>query len=305
MRKNIIIRAILIVFLIIISVAVPIWSVANKKREQADNKNDSVYINIWQIDGFEGGVGSRKQFIERLAQNTFKGQKIYFTVTTLTSQSARNNLQNGVTPDLISYPSGFYGIESLINSKDFTYKSWCRGCYCYISLDTNCDFSDIDSANTIVNGGIDNQIGIVTALSGLNSAERDLPLNAYLKLLNGKYKYLLGTQRDVYRLTKRGVQFKAKPITEFNDLYQNLSIITKNKQKYDVCLKIANLLECADTSQLGLFPIKNGAIAEELKQIKCDYFTYTIKGATSQNYVEQLTQAQKENDLNKLKLILH
>ncbi|MGN0804790.1 MAG: hypothetical protein ACI4MS_05350 [Candidatus Coproplasma sp.] len=303
MKKRYVIRVILIVVLAITSVIVPVMSVHISKKENA-NAIDSVYINCWQIDGFEGGKGSRKQFIEKTVQNLYKNEKTYCTVVSLTSDSARENIENGIIPDVISYPSGFYGIENLINSKDFAYKIWCRGCYCLLTLDTQSDFSDASSENTVINSGIDNKIDILSTLIGLSDAKSEEPLNAYVSLINGKYKYLLGSQRDVIRLTKRGLQYNVKQMTAYNDLYQNISILAKDSIKYQKCKKLAEELENSDVSSLGLFSLKNNKISDELILLSLNKFDYNIIGPSSITYMQSLTQAITDKDANKLKSIL-
>ncbi len=302
MRKKYVIRILLILLTVIIAVLVPVLYSVNIVK--ADEQGGVEYVNLWQIDGFEGGKGSRKQFIENAAEKFFKGQKIYFTVTSLTAEAARENISRGTLPDAISYPSGFYGIENSVNTQDFTSLVWCYGCYCLITLETDSDFSDVTASNTIINIGKDNLSGVCAALIGLNGAESAEPTNAYLQLLNGKYKYLLGTQRDIYRLETRKIVYTAKAVTEFNDLYQNFSILTRDTKKHEICKKLIEELAQSDVSSLGLFGNSGAAPAEQLRGLKFDGAEYTLKGLSSKQYNEELKNTVKNGDIKKLKSLL-
>ncbi|MDE7084114.1 MAG: hypothetical protein K2O81_02590, partial [Clostridia bacterium] len=262
-KKKTVILLILIVLLII---TVPLLAVLQSRSAATDSGNTTTGISIWQIDGFEGGRGSRSQYLQSAGNACFKGKKIYVTVTSLSADAARANLAQGNEPDIISYPAGFYGIENYVNKKDFLFKSWCRGGYCILTLDESGDFSDISAENTVINAGKDNLSKVAAVLNGVSGARSEEPTNAYLNLLNGKFKYLFGTQRDVFRLKTRNVSFSVKPVTEFNDLYQNVSILTKNSSRYEICNQYINyLLKHNKVETLGLFFGECNVTAEELR----------------------------------------
>lgn len=192
-----------------------------KTGEAVVNEEEKSVLKIWQIDSFEGGKGSRGDYLSNIGKEYLKESGYYVTVISLSADSARMNLNNGNKPDIISYGAGMYGLENYISE----YKNWCHGGYCFLTLDTNSDFSDIDINNTVVNCGKDNLPEAAALLCGISGATLEKPTSAYVNLIDGKYKYLLGTQRDIFRLKTRGVAFLVKPVTEFNDLYQNISCL--------------------------------------------------------------------------------
>ena len=64
-------------------------------------------IKVWHIDGFEGGVGSRKQFLLSAAaswEKTHEGTLVM--VISHTPESVRTALKDGILPDMISYCAG-------------------------------------------------------------------------------------------------------------------------------------------------------------------------------------------------------
>ena len=62
---------------------------------------ESTFLNVWQIDSFEGGKGSRADYLQKIGANFSKKEKCYVNVTSISAESARVNLANGVTPDII------------------------------------------------------------------------------------------------------------------------------------------------------------------------------------------------------------
>lgn len=262
---------------------------------------ESASLTVWQIDGFEGGKGSRADYLQRLANEFGKNHNCYITVTSLNADAARMNLSGGNIPDLISYGAGIYGIESFI----VKYNTWCRGGYCLLTLDTNSDFSDVGSENTVINNGKDNLSQAAALLCGLQGAKQQSPTSAYVKLINGDAKYLLGTQRDIYRLKTRNVAFAVKPLTCFNDLYQNISLTT----------------ECRDVEAANQFVKYLFAHKKELNRIGmvCDgiklyddeagvleniTFDYKLTYPISVELKESLSKAVISGDINMLKELL-
>lgn len=209
----------------------------SKKGSANAAHNENTALTVWQIDSFEGGKGSRADFLQSVGNEFSKKENCYINVVSLSAEAARLNMSNGNIPDIVSYGAGMYGIENYV--KDFTV--WCRGGYCLLSLDTNCDFSDVTAENTVINSGKDNFTGIAALFCEVQNGKFESPTSAYVKLINGDYKYLLGTQRDIFRLKTRNVAFSIKPVTAFNDLYQNISKTTQctnnaYAQKYIDCL---------------------------------------------------------------------
>lgn len=298
--------AIFLIIIIALIITVPILGVTVLKKETIDEKEGMQNIVLWQIDGFEGGKGSRKQFLQNKANACFKNQRTYLTVTAITADAARANIADGRLPDMISYPAGFYGIENCINAKDFNYLNWCRGGYCLLTVDSSADFSDVNAENTVINSGKDNLSGVAATFCGLGSANYEPPTNAYLQLITGKRKYLFGTQRDVFRLKTRNVSFSIKPITQFNDLYQNISIITKDSGKYKKCLEFCRYLTQNESGvgKLGLFYKDSQCETAELKEMSICNFDYSLRYPCSESFIDLLKTAAKNNDVNKLKNLL-
>ena len=296
--------AALIMVMVIVAVMTPIAYILTHKTEERGT-DDVMLIELWQIDGFEGGKGSRAKFLSDAAKKCFSGQNIYFNVTSLNATAARENLALGHKPDLISYNAGFSGIENYVN-QSFGYTTWCNGAYCLIALDASADFSDVNSQNTVINAGKDNLVDVAAAVAGLCGAARESSVNAYLKLLDGSYRYLLGTQRDIYRFISRKVEYSVKPLTGFNDLYQNISVLTHDKERCAAAeIFIDYLVENNNVKSLGLFSGKT--VYEDnqsMANLAAAEYSYRLTSYCSEDYISQLKNAVSSGDINKIKNLL-
>ncbi|MBQ9485397.1 MAG: hypothetical protein IJU83_01010 [Clostridia bacterium] len=193
-------------------------------------------ITLWQIDSFEGGVGSRKQFLLSAARGFEKTNAgVLIMVVGHTAESAELEMSEGRFPDLISYGVGV-NISRMqpIQTQKSQYGGgfngeiyalpWCRGGYCVIE---NPDYVKGKNATEeiIVSQGKTTNPLLAYALSGKSDENFNVlsPMNAYVRFVSGKARYMIGTQRDIHRLMNRGMDFISKPLEGYNDLYQYIS----------------------------------------------------------------------------------
>lgn len=279
-------------------IAVPCMALTKSDKSVAENGNKPL-LTVWQIDSFEGGRGSRADYLNSLGKQFSQKYNYYVTVTSLSADAVRYNLENGIMPDAISYGAGAYGLEAYVNS----YKCWCYGGYCLLTL--NGDFSDVSVGNTVINEGKDNLASACALLTGLSGAGIEKPTLAYVNLINGTYKYLLGTQRDIFRLKTRQVQFKVKPITEFNDLYQNISVISSGERGKCVNDFIDFVIGQSDNvSKIGLFA-DGVKYDDEMRAMQNLSYANKITSPISKSAYDNLLNVIKSNDINKLKSLLN
>ena len=187
---------------------------------------------MWNIDGFEGGSGSRKEFLLSVARR-FEKQNPGVLVTCInhTKESAENSMANGDFPHMISYSLGlkisnYSTIESSykfdaggLDKKTYALP-WCRGNYYLLSHSTEkVDFASENLSNKrlIVSKSSDTQPLVALCLENykIEQLETYSPLDAYVNFVADKHSVLLGTQRDVVRLTNRGLSFNYKILNNF------------------------------------------------------------------------------------------
>ena len=292
---------IIICFALCVSVCIAAPCLAFSKVGGSASAKDKVVLKVWQIDSFEGGKGSRADFLQSIGDDFSETGGSYVTVVSLSASAARFNLESGNVPDLISYGAGLYGIESFI--KD--YVSWCHGGYCLLSLETSTDFSDVDASNTVIDEGKENLVGAAALFCGIADAKYEKSTTAYVSLINGKYKYLLGTQRDIFRLKTRGVSFAVKPLNDFNDLYQNISV-TAEGDRANFAKRFCDYLftRTDDVNRVGMFNDRGGLYDDELKCMEGLMYDYKLMSPVSASARQKLEQAILNGDINILKNLL-
>lgn len=293
----------IIYFILLAAILITAPCMLLRNGKSADSESDPVSFTLWQIDSFEGGKGSRSDYLLNLCDEFSETNDCYVTVTSLSANAARLNIEKGIVPDLISYGAGTYGLESVISGKTPFY-TWAHGGYCFITLDGGSVFNDISADNTIINSGKDNLSDVAAIFCGVNGADTDKPTGAYVKLLNGKYKYLLGTQRDIYRLKTRGVAFSVKAVTEFNDLYQNISVTAACENAVFAEKLINFIIENGDLTSIGM--LGNEKIYEdEMSAMEGVNYEYKLVSPISSNTRQEIADAVSNSDIKTLKTILN
>ena len=236
---------IIIVLLLTVSVSITILFGKAKIGEEislVEQKEYKGIITVWHIDGFEGGSGSRKQFLLKMSREFEKQNSgVLVMVINHTFSSLKEGIDKGNYPDIISYSNGaeVNGMQELnlsravvggkIGGKVYA-TAWCRGGYVLIK---NSNALDKRQNTIIVSQAEFTQPLLAMALEGLefDNIEVHKPMDAYVKFTSNKYTYFLGTQRDVVRLSNRGMEVECVPLTAFNDLYQYMALTCTDSMK--------------------------------------------------------------------------
>lgn len=260
-----------------------------KKSSAQLIKNDGykAFLTVWQIDSFEGGKGSRASFLKSVSNSFSKKHKGVLTlVVSHTVKSASKAISEGKIPDIISIGAcgldlslyqkevGNLSVEGggIINDKRY-FVPWVKSGYFKIVKG--------GGEKVIVSEGEYNSSLIALALSKesfksyklLNQADA---MNEFLTSTNAT---LIGTLRDVIRLSARNVDCKIEPLGNFSDLYQ-YALITSKDNAYYSRLFIDYLLsenvqnQLTDLSMLsvkktGLY--SDNSYLTALEKVKIDY----------------------------------
>ena len=211
-------------------------------------------INLWHVDTFEGGTGSRKQFLLKVAREYEKEKDgVLIFATNHTINSVKENFSKGIYPDIISFGNGVevnnlieLSLDKKFDSGVFNNKQlivpWCRGGYFLIK---NSEYKiKKGEKKTILVSNSEYNLPLITLLN--SKTEFDIKTksqyNAYLDFVAGGSEYLLGTQRDIVRLINRSFSFTAEPLSTFNDLYQYVSVLSTNEDKINESLSFVEYL---------------------------------------------------------------
>lgn len=259
---------------------------------------NAVFLELWEIDTFEGGNAGRARFLEKTA---YLYQDItlstYVLVRSLELEQAKSMLENGTKPDMISFGIGAGDIlaslahtitSSSVRSdlqaggiQDGSIKAvpWCFGGYLlcstkiedlsYNNLSSLQDSSELKVIGTGYNFNQPNKTLTDEELSLLDKTERT-QYKAYESFLRGnEFQVLLGTQRDFHRLNNKvnlGVldNVNYRYLDSYTDLIQYISITTPNPELIEPAHKFINYLTSHQTQKrltsIGMFGVNNEKI---------------------------------------------
>lgn len=246
-----------------------VFSVAFYPHPEKNGKSEEIkrVVRVWNVDTFEGGKGSRTSFLKRAAAKAEKKrQGVYYLISSYTEEGIARAFADGQCPDVLSFgigvsaylerslplPYSFAGGEA--EGVCYAYP-WCRGEYYLFSLKD--DFEE--KGDTAISSGGSNLVEVAAALHEISGTAID-SLSAYVAFLNGRYRYLLGTQRDVCRFSSRGVSVYRKPLSLFCDLYQYISVLSAEKR--EDCFALVESLLSEETQKeldtIGMLPVEGG-----------------------------------------------
>lgn len=214
-----------------------------KKTDAAEQR----IVSVWNVDTFEGGKGSRTAFLARAARLAEKkNENVFYYVTSYSAEGFFAAAERGELPDALSFGIGLGEIAGLCLPLGRAFAGgetadgclaypWCGGGYVLYSKDNN--FSD--GGRTAISSGGENLPDVAAALAGIKG-ERVPSTEAYTGFLSGKYRYLLGTQRDRCRFAARGTAVCERPLGAYCDLYQYFAVLSREKR--DDCLALLGAL---------------------------------------------------------------
>ncbi len=226
----------------------------NTQTEAKNDKSDDVYkgiITLWHVETFEGGTGSRKQFLLKAARGFERNNTgTLISVVSHTSESFNEQISSGNYPDLVSYGVGVNVKNQSVIDADKTFYAgvlgnksyalpWCGGGYVLIR-----NPRITDKNNIVLSCGENNlpECALLLREEKFSEIKREKQRDAYQSFCTGKFAFLLGTQRDIVRLTNSGMEFSVEGVPEFNDLYQYISVTSLNDDKLCACNEFVKYL---------------------------------------------------------------
>ena len=264
-------------------------------------------ITLWHIDTFEGGVGSRKQFLLASSRDFEKQNTgVYVMATEHSAESAKAAFSDGKRPDVISFGVGveigdFIPLDINLPAYGGGYGGnvyavpWARGGYCIIE---NPDFTGNknEKVKILVSQGEYTNPLLSYVLSGESGKEFEIlpPMDAYVKFVSGKARYLIGTQRDVNRLLTRGTDFISKPLTGYNDLYQYMAVTAKDPVKAEYAQKFVKFILSEDIQKnlhkIGMYGCYSAAKYDspDMAKMQEAKFAYCLSAFSSKALINDL-----------------
>ncbi len=233
-------------------------------RQTAKAETPKRIVHIWNVDTFEGGKGSRTSFLRRVALKTEKeNEGVYYMISSYTLEGANAAFESGSRPDMLSFGIGLSAFAEMSLPLPYSFAGgnteagclaypWCSGGYYLFSLSE--DFEE--TGVTAISKGGSNLPEVAASIAGIRGETVESNA-AYVGFLSGKYRYLLGTQRDVCRFSARGVNVSKKQIEGYSDLYQYISVLSAEKRAD--CNAFLNMLLSSEVQQelsdIGMYAV--------------------------------------------------
>lgn len=100
---SIVISALIILYILAFPLIIKLTQKSNPLLEIYGTTSSPIVLDMWYIESFEGGISSRKAFLEKSVKAFNKVNKnVYISVTTMTKEQYKLNI-NDKSPDLISF----------------------------------------------------------------------------------------------------------------------------------------------------------------------------------------------------------
>lgn len=282
-----------------------------QKPSEIPQKSYKGVLEMWNVECFEGGSGSRQSWLtSRAAQFEKANEGLFVHVTTLTEAQLAEKLDGGETFDLICFSRGvgalirnlltpYVGsvadirenilISGQVGSIVYALPIF-AGAYCLFAresqLSSNSDLLETVLTNTCTRKAGKNTFELVPLICGFTSSnspisalamsgvrgscevsEQVSQYGAYEKFVANKTAVtLLGTQRDLYRLSRREENGKIEklvfaPLCGYTDLVQYVGIASSDG-KADSAQAFAQFL-VSEKSQQTLVNINMFSVLEQ------------------------------------------
>ena len=287
-KINIFFCIFLVVCIIFVSVA-PIYILPKVYKNYSFdmlNREDGVFLELWEVDTFEGGTNSRSMFLENVAiAFEKKNSGVFVVVRNLTLDQLKLMLSQEKLPDMLSFGIGAGElVRAFCNTIEWSgneirntmlesgaYKNqqlaipWCMGGYVLCSTNTDVN-QEIDATKTF-GVGVENNVPPNNDFQ--NVVKLATQYDAYKEYLAGNFDILIGTQRDFYRVSNKvslGVmgQNFYHFVDNYTDLVQYLSVTTKDEKIQSYATSFAKFLVGAQMQSklknIGMFSVGDESI---------------------------------------------
>ncbi len=257
-------KKLLFFFALFFVAAICVYSLAfSSKSLKKEDSSEQIFLELWHVDCFEGGTGSRKAYLEKICKkfcaelNSREKTRVTVSVRQLTPLALDELFKKGVYPNILSYGAGVQIPYDRLVQLDFisgnvgvyngeAYAAvWAQGGYALIKR------AECEKIEGVI---ICEQERTNALLSYELSIDEKFKNVIRLPSKEGVYEFyrkknyaLIGTQRDLYRLENK-LDYVAEPLEGYNDLYCCLSVIKSGKSELEQIASNNNSFTSATSS---------------------------------------------------------
>lgn len=264
---------------------------------------DAIFLELWEIDTFEGGSASRARFLEKRAfEYQTSTKNVYVIVRTVALEQAKNMLAQGAQPELISFGIGagemLAALCQPIEIADFVRADlsaggrvegqtlavpWCMGGYVLCSeYDLGAaDAEALDRIGEISEGAVLGtgqaynlpKYALKQSVRGYVERSDLTQYGAYEAFLRGnEFAVLLGTQRDLFRLNNKVklgaiADINYQFLGQYTDLIQYLAVTTSDPSQRAAATQFVSYITSTAVQKkltsIGMFCVNNDKIYTE------------------------------------------
>lgn len=223
---------------------------------------EDVCLQLWHVDSFEGGTGSRRAYLQGLSKSFCaealkkNGARVTVEVKQLTPLAQSELFKKGIYPNVISFGAGvevpyerllkldfFAGEAGVYNGAPYA-AVWAQGGYVCITRQGDSDIKgyiicEQEFANPLLALKLSKEIGAAAEIITLPAKE------GVYEFYRRKGYALVGTQRDLYRLEGK-LAITVEPLSGYNDLYCCVSVLLGNESEQSAALSLARYIALSD-----------------------------------------------------------
>jgi len=288
--------------------------------ENGSVSHNRYILKVWHVTTFEGGIGSRRNFLDKVAKEYEKKNKnALFLVTEVSEEELYFSLNNNDLPDIISFSPNIdiSALKKIEVNRDFTSGKigentyavpWAYGGY-FLIANVEIELKNLSLTNAVISKTEQTLPELALCFSGLSlsGAKVKTPINAYYDFTSNRANILVGTQHDLYRLNAKNIDYHAKFLPCFSDLFHYIGVLSDSLVKQEIAQEFINYL-ISDSVQsrlnnIGLFsPYKTGIYSDEIFSLTEKTLpTSTISAFTGKNFYQTITASfEKENNIDEV-----
>lgn len=314
-----------VVIVVLVCAVALAWALPNLpvKPKQTPQAGYQGVLELWNVETFEGGVGSREGWLtNRAAKFEMANSGLFVHVTTLTVEQLNDKLEKGENFDLITFSRGVgvlvkdrlaavnssvgfvkdnYLLSGQVSGEQYAIPLY-SGAYCLFARTEQLSPEQLVASaltktytrkigkNTVelqpLVCGFTPYNSPLTALAlsggkGVVKVSEDVTqYQAYEQFVGNRTAVtLLGTQRDMYRLSQREdngkiEQLSFAPLPGYTDLVQYIGVSANSGDKSKACVEYVKYLlseECQSTLvNLSLFSVLDATYYTTDRYAECE-----------------------------------